>query len=301
MRDVGPAGITVAFERFGDPADPPVLLLMGGGAQMINWPEGFCAELVARGLHVVRFDNRDTGRSSRVENGPEPDLRAAMAGDFSSASYTLSDMAADTVGLVDRLGLERVHLVGASMGGMIAQTVAVEFPQRVLSLTSIMSTTGDPAVGQADLRALGAVGAPPGTRAEFVRWQVAALRAVSSPGFAFDEAGAAERAGRVFDRGFDLTGMLRQSVAVLASGDRTEKLRGLQLPTVVIHGTEDRMCDVSGGRATAAAIPGAELVLVDGLGHGFPREVWPVFADHVLGVVRIAQRQGTVAQRQGAQ
>ena len=160
-RNIGPSGIEVVYQRFGDPASPPVLLIMGGGAQMIAWPDGFCEELISRGLQLIRFDNRDTGPSTHFTNAPMPNLPAALAGDFSSASYTLSDMAADTVGLMDALDFSSVHLVGASMGGMIAQTVAIEYPARVRSLTSMMSTTGDRSVGQPDYAALAHLGAPP--------------------------------------------------------------------------------------------------------------------------------------------
>ena len=179
--NVGPSGIAVAYERFGDPGAPPVLLMMGGGAQMINWPEGFCAELVSRGVQVIRFDNRGAGRSSHFPGAPVPDLQAALAGDFSSASYTLSDMAADTVGLLDVLGFGSAHIVGASLGEMIAQAIAIEYPGRVRSLTSMMSTTGDRDVGQPDFAAIGGLGAPPEDRQGFIDWQVRAFRAARAP------------------------------------------------------------------------------------------------------------------------
>ncbi|MEU3355058.1 alpha/beta hydrolase [Streptomyces sp. NPDC037389] len=283
--NVGPSAIEVAYERFGDPKAPLVLLVMGGGAQMIHWPEGFCAELVDRDVQVVRFDNRDSGRSSHFHDAPPPDVQAAMAGDYSSASYTLSDMAADAVGLLDVLGFGSAHVVGASLGGMIAQMIAVEHPDRIRSLTSMMSTTGDRAVGQPDFAVLGGLGAPPEDRHSFIGWQVRAMRTIGSPGYKPDDAGVAERAGRAYDRGHDRVGMLRQAIAVLASGDRTERLRSLRLPTLVIHGAEDVMCDVSGGRATAAAVPGATLEIFDGLGHNFPRELWPVIATLIAELV----------------
>ncbi len=202
-RNVGPSGIDIAYERFGDPGAPPVLLIMGAGAQLINWPEGFCQELVDRGLHVIRFDSRDAGRSTHFPEAPVPDFPAALAGDFSSASYTLSDLAADTIGLLDALGLTGAHLVGSSMGGMIAQVIAIEYPDRVRSLTSMMSTTGQPGVGEADFSMFADLGAPPRDREAFIDWQVRALRLAASPVFPFDETAAAERSGRVFDRGYD--------------------------------------------------------------------------------------------------
>ncbi|MFI9235647.1 alpha/beta fold hydrolase [Streptomyces sp. NPDC053079] len=282
---VGPSGIEVVYERFGDPGAPPVLLMMGGGAQMIHWPEGFCAELVGRGVQVIRFDNRDSGRSTHCHEAPVPDLQAALAGDFSSASYTLSDMAADTVGLLDVLGLDSAHMVGASLGGMIAQTIAIEHPGRTRSLTSMMSSTGDRGVGQADLAKLAGLGAQPEDRQSYVDWYVRAIRVIGSPGFAFDEATVAERAGRAYDRGHDPLSIMRQGVAVLASGDRTERLRSLKVPTLVIHGADDVMCDVSGGRATAAAVPDSELVIIDGMGHNIPRELWPRIASLITDLV----------------
>ena len=288
-RDVGPSGIDVAYERFGDPAAPPVLLIMGGGAQMISWPDGFCTELARRGTQVIRFDSRDAGRSTHFPDGPAPDLRAALAGDYSSASYTLSDMAADTAGLLDVLGFEGVHVVGASLGGMVAQTMAIQYPARVRSLTSMMSTTGDPGVGQANVTALASLGPSPQDRPGYIDWQIRAFRVIGSPGFAFDEAAVADRAGRSWDRDHDPLGMLRQAVAVVASGDRTARLRELHLPALVLHGDSDNMCDVSGGRATAAAIPGAELVIFEGMGHSIPRELWPDITGRITGLVQRAE------------
>jgi pimeloyl-ACP methyl ester carboxylesterase len=289
-RNVGPSGIDIVYQRFGDPESSPVFLIMGGGAQMIAWPDGFCEELVRLDVQPIRFDNRDTGLSTHMENAPPPDLAAAIAGDYSSASYTLSDMAADTAGLMDYLGYDSVHLVGASMGGMIAQTLAIEFPGKVGSLTSMMSTTGDKSVGQPDYSSLSHLGAPPrDDRQGFIDWQVRSLKAISSPGYPFDEVAVADRAGRAWDRDHDSSGMLRQSVAVLKSGDRTEKLRMVNVPTLVIHGAGDKMCDVSGGRATAAAIPGSELVIFDGLGHGFPQPLWKDFATLIANLVGRAE------------
>ena len=219
-----------------------------------------------------------------------PDVQGALAGDRSCVSYPLSDMAADSVGLLDVLRLDGAHILRASLGGMVAQTIAIEYPDRVRSLTSMFSTTGDRAVGQADVAALGPIGAPPVDRRGYIDWQVRAMRAVGSPGFAFDEAGVADRAARSYDRGHDPVGMLRQAVAVVASGDRTDRLRELRVPTLVRHGTDDKMSDISGGRATAAAIPGAKLVIFDGMGHHLPPELWAELAGYIAGLVQRASR-----------
>jgi pimeloyl-ACP methyl ester carboxylesterase len=298
--NVGPSGIQVAYELFGAATAPPVLLIMGAGAQMIGWPEGFCAELAGLGARVIRFDNRDSGHSTHFADAPPPDLPAALAGDFSTVPYTLSDMAADTVGLLDALGVDSAHVVGASLGGMIAQVIAIEHPGRVRSLTSMMSTTGARDVGQARPEAFAGLGAPPDDRAGFIDWQVRSLRAVGSPGFAFDEAAAADRAGRSWDRDRDRLGITRQAAAAVASGDRTGRLRSLQVPALVIHGGADVIFDVSGGRATAAAIPGAELMIVDGMGHSLPREVWPGIAARIMSLTRRADAAGLVARGGGS-
>jgi pimeloyl-ACP methyl ester carboxylesterase len=285
--NIGPAGIELAYERFGDPDAPPVLLVMGVAMQMLAWPDGFCAELVDRGAQVIRFDNRDVGLSSHLHDAPTPDLPAALGGDLSSASYTLTDMAADTVGLLDALGFDSAHVVGASMGGMIAQMIAIEHPGRVRSLTSMMSTTGDLSVGQHRPEALQAFGGTPAsTREEVIEQIVSISRVVGSPGYERDEAALRERVGLAYDRAYDRLGIARQAVAVVASGDRTERLRSLDVPTLVLHGADDMMCDVSGGRATATAIPGAELVVFDGMSHDLPRALWPEIASRISDLVR---------------
>jgi pimeloyl-ACP methyl ester carboxylesterase len=290
---VGPAQIDIAYEQFGDPGAPAVLLIMGLGTQMLGWPDGFCQALSASGLRVTRFDNRDIGLSSHMTDAPAPDVAAALAGSTASASYTLSDMAADTVGLLDVLQLPSAHLVGASMGGMIAQTVAIEHPQRVRSLTSIMSTTGDPSVGRPTQAAMAALLSPPAsTRDEAIERTLSIVRVIGSPGFELDEAEIRRRTGLAYDRANDPVGVARQLVAIAASGDRSAALGSLALPALVIHGRADPLVDVSGGRATASAIPGAEFVVLDGMGHDLPAELW---GELTRSIVELVQRAETLS------
>jgi pimeloyl-ACP methyl ester carboxylesterase len=289
-RDVGPAKIDIVYERLGPDEAPPVLLVMGLGAQLIHWPDGFLQELLSRGLSLIRFDNRDVGLSRHFTDAPTPDFAAAWRGDYSSAAYTLSDMAGDAIGLLDALGLASAHVVGASMGGMIAQTMAIEHPTRVRSLTSIMSTTGDRSVGQPRPEGMAALlAAPAVTREAVIERVIATQRVIGSPGFSVDEDEVRARAGRAFDRSFDPVGVARQGVGVLASRDRTARLRTLDVPTLVIHGSHDVVCDVSGGRATAEAIPGAELVIIEGMGHNLPPGLWPQVADRIVKLVERAE------------
>jgi pimeloyl-ACP methyl ester carboxylesterase len=288
---VGPARIDIAYQRQGPAEAPAVLLIMGVAAQYIAWPAEFCQALVNHGLQVIRFDNRDAGRSTHITTAPPPNLPAALAGDLSSVSYTLSDMAADSVGLLDALGIPQAHLVGASMGGFIAQTIAIEHPHRVRSLTSMMATTGDPSVGQASPQVLQALfsGPPATTRDEVIQQMLRAHRAVGSPQYPANEDEVAALAGLAYDRSHDPTGIARQAIASVASGDRTPKLQQLHLPTLVIHGLADPMCNVSGGRATAAAIPGAELHLIEGMGHNIPPGLRSPLANHIADFIRRAE------------
>ena len=292
-RHVGPARIDIAYQRLGNSEAPALLLIMGLAGQSIHWPDSFCQALVDRGLQIIRFDNRDAGLSTRMTSAPTPNLPAALAGDFSSVSYTLSDMAADSVGLLDALGIRQAHIAGASMGGQIAQTIAIEHPERVRSLVSMLSTTGSPSAGQPAPEALRQVftGQPALTRDDVIQQALRASRIVGSAGYEKDENEIAVRAGRAYDRGHDPQGIARQAVATIASGDRTERLRQLRVPTLVIHGLADRMVDVSGGRATAEAIPGAELVLIEGLGHDIPPALRPELAKRIADFVWNVERE----------
>lgn len=285
---VGPARIDIAYERRGNPNDPLALLIMGLGAQLVSWPTGFLDALIKRGLQLVRFDNRDSGRSTHFLNAPQPDLTAALAGDFSSVSYTLTDMAADAAGLLDVLAIPSAHVIGASMGGAIAQVMAINHPDRVRSLTSIMSSTGDPSIGQIHPEAQKALfsGPPADTREAAIERAIRTAPIIRSPAYPSDPAEIASRVGLAWDRDHDMTAIARQAIATIASEDRTAFLRQLDVPTLVIHGTHDRMCDVSGGRATAAAIPGSECVLLDGMGHDLPANLWSCIADHIAATVQ---------------
>jgi pimeloyl-ACP methyl ester carboxylesterase len=274
--------IEIAYEAFGDRDDPGLLLIMGVGAQMLHWDERFCRLLAGRGFHVIRFDNRDVGLSAKIEGGPRADLEAALAGDASSASYTLADMAADAAGLLDHLEIAAAHVVGASMGGMIAQLLAINHPQRVLSLTSIMSTTGDRAVGRPRPEVLPVLTTPaPADRDGYVEYQVHAYKMIGSPAFPPDEGYLRRRAGAVYDRCYYPDGFRRQLVAILASGDRTDALAGVRVPTLVIHGEDDPLIPFSGGEATAKAVPGARLLAIPGMGHDLPIELWPTIVDAI--------------------
>jgi pimeloyl-ACP methyl ester carboxylesterase len=289
---IGPSGIDVAYQRLGKPDAPAILLIMGIAAQSIHWPDGFCRALVDSGLQVIRFDNRDSGLSSHLTAARPPNLPAVLAGDLSSVSYTLSDMASDAVALLDHLGIEKAHVTGASMGGQIAQTLAIEHSERVHSLISMMSTTGNRQVGQPSPEVLKEVfsGPPAVTRDDVIQQMIRAARIVGSPAHSGDENEIAMRAGRAYDRGYDPVGTARQAVATLASGDRTVRLQQLRIPTLVIHGLADRMCDVRGGRATADAIPGAELILIEGMGHDLPPGLRSQLADLIAQFVWRVER-----------
>jgi pimeloyl-ACP methyl ester carboxylesterase len=268
-------GIEITYQSLGDPAGPPLLLVMGLGMQLIHWDLELCEELADHGYHVVRFDNRDAGLSTKVD-APVPRIVRAMAGFHIEAPYLLKDMADDTFGLMDQLEIERAHVAGVSMGGMIGQTMAVERPERVLSLTSIMSTTGERRAGMPKLRVWSVLmRRAPARRDAFVEYFVRMFRMIGSPGFPQDEPRIRELASATFDRCHCPEGTARQLAAILASGDRTAALRHLRLPTTVIHGTDDPLIPFRGGVATARAIPGAELVAIPGMGHDMPREIWP--------------------------
>jgi pimeloyl-ACP methyl ester carboxylesterase len=255
---------------------------MGLSMQLIHWDLELCEQLAERGFWVIRFDNRDSGRSTQVD-APVPNLRRAMLGMHVEAPYLLSDMADDAFGLMDHLGIEAAHVVGASMGGMIAQTMAINRPERVLSLTSIMSTTGDRRAGRPKLRVFSVLmRRAPQDREGYIESFMRTFKLIGSPGFPFDEERGRELAAATYDRGHQSAGTGRQLAAILASGDRTQHLRSLKLPATVVHGQADPLVPFRGGRATAAAIPDARLIAIPGMGHDLPREVWPQLVDAVV-------------------
>ena len=279
-------GIDICYETFGDADADPMLLIMGLGAQMILWDDEFCQQLAARGFRVIRFDNRDIGKSSHLSGGKRLTAVELLKLRFLkipvAAPYKLLDMAEDVIGLMDALHIKSAHLVGASMGGMIAQEIAISFPQRVCSLTSIMSTTGNPKVPPPTREAAAMLLAPPPTTKEeyFARfaqtWKV--LRVGSFP---LDEAKDRQRAERTFERGLNPAGVGRQFRAVLASGSRKERLHSVKAPTLVIHGTVDPLIRPEGGKDTAASIHGAKLLMIEGMGHALPIPIWPQIIDAI--------------------
>jgi pimeloyl-ACP methyl ester carboxylesterase len=282
FQDVG-GGITLCYERFGDPDAPPLVLVMGLGMQMIGWPDELCEEIAARGFHVVRFDNRDAGRSTHLRAVPPPTTWRILTRRFAPGQYTLSDMAADTVGLLRALGLAPAHVVGASLGGMAAQMVAAEHPDAVRSLTSMMANTGHRLKGQPKLRVYPWLLRPaPATREGYAERYADIFTAIGSPAYPPDRARLRADGERAFERGIDPRGTGRQLGAILASGNRARALRTIRTPTLVVHGTADPLVQPSGGRQTAKLIPGARLLMLEGMGHDLPPALWPQLVDAVV-------------------
>jgi pimeloyl-ACP methyl ester carboxylesterase len=279
-------GIDLCYEIFGDPAAEPLILIMGLGAQMIHWDDDFCRQLAGCGFRVIRFDNRDIGQSSKLSGGKPLGAIEMLKLRFLKipvkAPYRLSDMAKDTVGLMDALGIASAHLVGASMGGMIAQEITIAFPERVRSLTSIMSTTGDPKIPGPTREATAILMAPPPkSREEFLERFAKTWKVLRVGPFPEDEALDRARAERTFSRGLNPAGAGRQLRAILASGSRKERLRNVKASTLVIHGTVDPLVHPAGGKDTAASIPGAKLLMIEGMGHALPIPMWPQIIDAI--------------------
>ena len=289
MPEARSGDVTIYYETEGDPAGPPLLLVVGLGAQLTWWPAGFRSALADRGFYVICYDNRDAGKSTWLDEAGPADLLAVLGGTV-PPPYLLSDLAGDGVAVLDALGLSSAHVLGVSMGGMIAQGLAIGHPDRVRSLSSIMSTTGDPSVGQPrpDITEMLLRPRPP-DKAAAVEQSVVMARAISSPAFGFDEEQTRTRMSADYDRGNHPDGSGRQIAAILMSGDRTAALRELTMPVLVIHGDADPMIDISGGRATADAIPGARLWVIPGLGHDIPAALFGELADAVAVLAKQAE------------
>jgi pimeloyl-ACP methyl ester carboxylesterase len=274
-------GIEIAYQEIGDPNGEPLILIMGLAAQMLAWQEDFCAMLAERGFRVIRFDNRDIGHSTMLDDFGMPSRLDMVTGRRSTAPYLLADMAADTFGLMDHLEIESASVTGASMGGMIGQTMAILRPERVRSLVSMMSTTGNRWVGSPTFRAWGLLLSKfPSDRDDYVKRALKTFKVIGSPDHR-DEREIEALAGAMFDRSHNPAGIVRQMHAISASGDRTEALESLRVPTTVLHGAKDPLARPAAGRATAKAIPGAHLRIFEDMGHDLPRALWPDFVDEI--------------------
>jgi len=295
-------GIDIAYDDRGNRDDPAILLIMGLATQMIAWPELLCDGLAARGFRVVRFDNRDVGLSTKFEAAPPIDLGAilqqVMAGEKINPPYDLTDMAADTVGLMDRLEIDKAHVVGASMGGMIAQIVAAKYPNRMRSLVSIMSSSGDPGLPPAKPEAMNAImqARPVGSDRELaIQHGMRVYRAIGSPGFSTPDDELRAKVGAAFDRSYYPTGTGRQFAAIVASGSRVEMLKELSVPTLVLHGADDPLVPVEAGRHTAAQIPGSTLTIIPGMGHDLATGLIPILVAAIATHCQAADQQAEPA------
>jgi pimeloyl-ACP methyl ester carboxylesterase len=287
-------GVTLCYETYGTEGDPPLLLIMGLGTQMIAWPEPFCRELAGRGFHVVRFDNRDIGRSTWMRGRP-PTVGELLRRRIDNPPYTLSDLARDAAGLIKALDLHSVHVVGASMGGMVAQTLALEHPDLVRSLTSIMSNTGHRSSGQPSLNIYRyLLRRAPVERQAFIEHMMGLFDAIGSRELGRDFERLRATAEMTYERGLNPAGTGRQLGAIIASGDRTKALGRIETPTLVIHGTKDPMVRPSGARATARAIRGSRLLMIEGMGHDLPDQAWPQLIDAISGHAHAAEHAPTV-------
>lgn len=293
MPQIHSNSINIEYEAFGASSDPAILLIMGLGMQMIAWPEDFCRDLAACGYRVIRYDNRDTGLSTKFEGRKTPSMmsmfvRSALRWPI-RVPYTLKDMADDAVGLLDAIGVETAHVVGASMGGMIAQNLAVKYPQRVRTLTSIMSTSGHRSLPGADPLVTRHLfhARPSGTdREAVITHNMRTIELIGSPSYPVDEGKRREMASMSYDRCFYPQGFVRHIAAIFQDGDRRNRLRTIEVPTLAIHGREDPLVPLAGGIDTAEHIPGARLEIIDGMGHNLPTELWPKIIDLIVDHAR---------------
>lgn len=288
MGKVNANGIQIEYETFGEPDSPALLLIIGLAGQLIAWDEKLCQQLAQKGHYVIRFDNRDAGLSSKIEEAGEPDImkiiEALMRGETINPPYTFEDMAADTIGLLDALSIEKAHICGMSMGGMIAQTMALNYPKRVLSLISIYSRTGDPEEPQPKPEAMQFLLTPPPTEREaYIEFGVKLFTTISGTGFPYDEEWLRRHMAQAYDRSYCPQGAARQLAAIFTQKNRKPALKSLAAPALVIHGTDDPLVRVECGKNTAAAIPGSKLVIIKGMGHDLPHGgAWPQIIDAIV-------------------
>jgi pimeloyl-ACP methyl ester carboxylesterase len=286
-------GLKIAYETFGSAGDPPVLLIMGLGTQMIAWPDEMCEQIAGRGFYLIRYDNRDIGLSTHLDDAPVPSMRDILL--RRRPPYKVSDMASDGVALLDELGINSAHVVGASMGGFIAQIIAGKHPRRVRSLTLIMTSTGSRRVGHPRPQLIRHLFARRvvNDRAGAEQAVLETFALIGSKGYAFDEDYLRDLAGRSYERSLDRRGYVRQLAAVMAQPNRTKFLADIKVPTLVMHGLDDPLVNVSGGLALAKHIPGAEFIGFKGMGHDLPRELWPRFADEICAVAARGEKVPT--------
>lgn len=275
--------VELAYDTFGDPSSRPMLLIMGLGAQMIKWKDEFCQAIASKGRYVIRFDNRDVGLSTKFDDAGVPDVGSLMQGKPVETPYKLKDMAADAVGLLDVLGIKSADVVGVSMGGMIAQTIAIEYPERVRTLTSIMSSTGNPELPQPKPEVAALLVAPPvSNKTDYINNQVAAAKILHGTTFQIDEDYVRDEADRAYERNYNPQGFARQFAAILSSGSRNADLQKVKIPTLILHGSVDPLVPIAGGKDTANSIPGAKFQTIDGMGHSFPIERVPEILQAIL-------------------
>jgi pimeloyl-ACP methyl ester carboxylesterase len=280
--------ISIEYETVGNPSSPPILLIIGLGRQLVSWDEEFCRHLAEAGLYVIRYDNRDAGLSTKFDEAGVPDIMGMvskmMSGQKVTPPYKIEDMAADAVGLLDALKIQKAHICGMSMGGMIAQSLAIHYPLRVLSLTSIYSTTGNPHLPQPKpevMRLL--LSPPPQEREPFIRFHLDLFRALTGPRFGFDEKWMRDTMAKAYDRACYPQGTGRQLAAIMTQSNRKGALQGVKVPTLVIHGDADPLVSVEAGKDLANTVPGAELIIVEGMGHDLPHgEAWNQIANHII-------------------
>ena len=280
--------ISIEYETVGNPSSPPILLIVGLGAQLVYWDDAFCSQLAEAGLHVIRFDNRDAGLSTKFDAAGVPDIMGMvgklMRGQKVTPPYTIEDMAADAVGLLDALNIQKAHICGMSMGGMIAQSLAIHYPQRLLSLTSIYSTTGNPHLPQPKPEIMRLLLTPPPQERElFIRFHLDLFRALTGPRFGFDEKWVRDTMAKAYDRAYYPQGTGRQLAAIMTQSNRKGALHGVKVPTLVIHGDADPLVSVEAGKDIAHTVPGAELIILEGMGHDLPHgEGWAQIAEHII-------------------